>query len=73
MSREDRKKLIQQIEEKRGSKVIAYVTSDRPGLSVQIATDVISLIHEHILSFQEDEPAKLDLFIYSRGGQSDVP
>lgn len=73
MSREDRKKLIQQIEEKRGSKVIAYVTSDRPGLSVPIANDVVSLIHEHILLFQEKELEKLDLFIYSRGGQSDVP
>lgn len=73
MSREDRKKLIQQIEEKRGSKVISYVTSDRHGLSVQIASDVISLIHEHILAFKDDERAKLDLFIYSRGGQSDVP
>ena len=73
MSRENRKDLIQEIEKKRGSKVIVYVTSDRDGLSVQIAGDVVSLIHEHILSLKEEERLKLDFFIYSRGGQSDVP
>ena len=73
MSRENRKKLIKEIETKRGSKVITYVTSDREGLSVQIAGDVISLIHEHILALKEEERTKLDLFIYSRGGHSDVP
>lgn len=73
MSRENRKKIIQDIEKKRNSKVIAYVTSDRQGHSVQIAGDVVSLIHEHILELNETERSKLDLFIYSRGGQSDVP
>ena len=73
MSRKNRKKIIREIEKKRNSKVIAYVTSDRPGLSVQIAGDVVSLIHEHILGLKEEEQLKLDLFLYSRGGQSDVP
>ncbi|MBC8520768.1 MAG: hypothetical protein H8D26_02075 [Methanomicrobia archaeon] len=73
MSRKNRKKIIQEIEKKRDSKVIAYVTSDRLGLSVQIAGDVVSLIHEHILGLKEEERLKLDLFLYSRGGQSDVP
>ena len=73
MSRENRKKIIQEIEKKRGSKVITYVTSDRSGHSVQIASDVVSLIHEHILALKEEDQVKLDFFIYSRGGQSDVP
>lgn len=73
MSRKNRKKIIQEIEKKRGSKVIAYVTSDRFGLSVPIEGDVVSLIHEHILRLKGEEQLKLDLFIYSRGGQSDVP
>jgi len=73
MSRENRKKIIQKIEKKRGSKVITYVTSDRAGLSAQIAGDVVSLIHEHILALKEEEQTKLDFSIYSRGGQSDVP
>ena len=71
--RERRKEIIKKIEEKRGSKVIAYVTSDRPGLSAQIAGDVVSLLHEHILALDDQDRSKLDLFLYSRGGQSDVP
>jgi len=73
MSRENRKRIIQEIEKKRGSKVITYITSDRSGLSVRIAGDVVSLIHEHISALKEEEQAKLDFFVYSRGGQSDVP
>lgn len=73
MSRESREKIIQEIEKKLKAKVICYVTSDRPGLSVQISADVVSLIHEHILPLGEEERSKLALFIYSRGGQSDVP
>lgn len=73
MSREDRIGLIKGIEEKRGSKVIAYITSDRQNLSAQIAGDVIPLIHRHILAFPDGSKKKLDFFIYSRGGNSDVP
>lgn len=73
MSREDMKRIIQQIEEKRDSKIIAYVTSDRQNLSVQIVGDVVSLIHEHILALKKKIGKKLDLFIYRRDGQSDVP
>jgi len=73
MSRGNRKEIIKEIEKKLGSKFIAYITSDRPGLSVQIAGDVVSLIHEHILSLKESQRSKLAFFIYSRGGQSDIP
>lgn len=73
MSRDDRKQIIREIEDKRETKVIAYVTSDRPGLAFQVMGDVVSIIHEHILRLDEDNQDKLDLFIYSRGGQSDVP
>lgn len=73
MSREIRKELIKKIEEKRQSKVITYVTSDRPNLDASIASDIISLIHEHILELNDGDRGKLDLFLYSRGGHSDVP
>lgn len=73
MSSENRRKLIQEIENKRGSKVITYITSDRSGLSVQIMGDVVSLLHRHILCLNDEERSKLDFVIYSRGGQSDVP
>ena len=53
MSRETRADIIQEIEKNRGSKLIIYVTSDRHGLSFPMAADVVSLIHEHILSLKE--------------------
>jgi len=73
VSRESRKSIIQKIEKKRNSKIISYITSDRSGLSSQIAGDVVSLIHEHILTLKKESQLKLDFFIYSRGGHSDVP
>lgn len=73
MSRTERLEIIKKIEEKRKSKVITYITSDRTNLSVQIAGDIIPIIHDHILSFDEKEREKIDLFIYSRGGDSNVP
>jgi len=73
MSRKTRINLISEIEQKRGSKVIAFITSDRPNLSVQIMGDVVSILHEHILTINPKKRGKLDLLIYSRGGDSDVP
>jgi hypothetical protein len=73
MSTELRRSLIGAIEQKRNSKVIVYVTSDRPGLSFMINGDVVSIIHDHILEFKESQRSKLDLFLYSRGGHADVP
>lgn len=73
MSRDKRKQIIQDIEKKRNSKVITYITSDRANLQGMISHDVVSIIHDHILMLKEEARAKLDLFIYSRGGASDVP
>jgi hypothetical protein len=55
MNREERKALIESIEKIRNSKVICYVTSDRQNLAVSIAADIVPIIHEHILSFTEEE------------------
>lgn len=49
------------------------MTSDREGLSASILGDVVSILHEHILATDYHQRGKLDLFIYSRGGDSDVP
>jgi hypothetical protein len=72
-ARAARRDLIRAIQAARGSKVITYVTSDRPTLSAHISEDVVPIIHEHLLAFAPAEREKLDLVIYSRGGDSDVP
>jgi len=63
--------LISAIEAERGSKVIAYVLSDRRGAQAQIAEDAVLPIHDHLRAFAPTE--KIDLFLYSTGGRTDVP
>jgi hypothetical protein len=72
-ARAARRELIRAIQAARGSKVITYITSDRLALSGQISEDAVPLIHEHVLAFTPSQGEKLDLVIYSRGGDSDVP
>src|SRR5262245_40183144 len=42
-------------------------------LSGSISEDAVPLIHDHVLAFAPSEREKLDLVLYSRGGDSDVP
>ncbi len=73
MARKDRLGLIKAIEKKRQSKVLIYVTSDRPGLNSAIASDIISVIEPHLRALCGPKTKKFDLFLYSRGGDSNVP
>jgi len=75
MSRENRKKIIQEIEKIRGSKVIVYFTGDRsigPFSASRMAEDAVRPLYEHLLSL-ETKSEKIDLFIYSRGGNVSIP
>ncbi len=46
----DKKQLIQQIEGLRGSRVITYLTSDRPGpVNARVAMDIIPIIDGYLL------------------------
>jgi len=66
------KELINQIQNIRNSKVIAYITGDRPMLATaRIAKDAVRPLYEHLLSVGKQE--KIDLFLYSRGGDVSVP
>lgn len=75
MSKEKRIKLIQEIQKKRNSKVITLVTSDRPNLNQAIHQMMNDIIYEQIRTIKSktDEFKNIDLFIYSRGGDSDAP
>lgn len=71
--RNKRLSLIRAIEKKRNSKVITYVTNDRLNLQTMIAEDVVPIINDHLRATKVGKDTKIDLFIYSRGGDSDVP
>ncbi len=71
MARTDRKKLIEEIEKIRGSRVVGYVTSDRAPVTGQIGDDALRPLYEQLREIGHAK--KLDLFVYSRGGAIDVP
>lgn len=67
MPRNERKKIINEIEKIRGSKLITYFTADRPNLPPSaIADDAVRIIYNHLEKM--DSTKFIDLFIYTRGG-----
>jgi hypothetical protein len=74
MAKKERLELITQIQEKRGSHLISYVTGTRPGAEVQMAMDSIRKVYDHIISAKKKkEELSIDLFLYSNGGDGTVP
>ncbi len=69
---ENKKELIQKIEKLRNSKVITYLTSDRPGpVNARVAMDIIPIISKQLRQIGKVE--NIDLFLYSAGGDTMVP
>jgi hypothetical protein len=75
MNRIKRTELIKKIQEKRKSKIICLVTSDRINLSAPIHQLMNDTIYEQLRLIKKNTHnfENLDLFIYSRGGDSDAP
>ncbi len=72
------KALIEKIEEIRQSRVLVYITGDRQPFPASIDEDVVRPMYDHLLALEKLEPRrnkrkKLDLFLYSRGGDVSVP
>ncbi len=64
----NRKTLLQELEAKRGSKSLLYVTGDRPGLETQIHQEVFDYFVNHLDKIGVTE--KISLFLYTRGGST---
>jgi len=75
MSKNKRIEIIRKISQKRDSFVLTYVTSTRPNAEVQMAMDSIRYIFDHISNHikEDTHKGKLDLFLYSNGGDGTVP
>lgn len=71
MGRADRREIIAEIEKLRRSRVLCYVTSDRQPIGGAISEDALRPIYRHLRDIGRTE--RIDLFLYSRGGQLDVP
>jgi hypothetical protein len=74
MTKQARIAIIKSIGEARGTHVITYITSTRPGLETPMAMDSIRFIYEHLRKITKTkEDAKIDLFLHSNGGDGIVP
>ncbi|MFZ5645762.1 MAG: SDH family Clp fold serine proteinase [Bacillota bacterium] len=71
MARQQRLDLISDIERRRNSSVICYITGDRENLNTRIAPDVIPIFYRHL----EKMPVRqrIDLLLYTRGGDVITP
>ena len=66
--RADRLDLYKQLEEKRNSKLLVYVTGTRQGLETQIANDVLSRFSEHLDKIGDTD--KISLYLHTNGGDT---
>lgn len=74
MSKEQRLNLIGQIQKERGTTLISYITSTRPGLEMPMAMDAVRKIYEHLKPIERpSKEAAIDLFLHSNGGDGTVP
>lgn len=64
----DRKDNYKKIEELRNSKLIVYITGDRPGMETQIHPEVLEYFVEHLDPLKKVN--KISLFLYTRGGST---
>lgn len=75
--RKKRQELISKVQEYRKSKVLIYFTGDRRPFPSQLAEDAVLPLYKHLLRLKSDEPelkiARIDLFLYTRGGDVSVP
>ena len=62
----DRTSLYEALEAEYNSKLLVYVTSDRPNMGAQIASDVIDYFIDHLDKIGPCE--KISLYLYTRGG-----
>lgn len=66
--KKDRLQLYKEIEAERKSKLLVFITGDRPNLETQISSEMQDYFVNHLDKF--DLPEKITLFLYTRGGDT---
>lgn len=64
----DRIESYRRIEQERNSKLLVYITGDKPGMETQISQEVHDLFLNHLDRF--DLPKRITLYLYTRGGDT---
>ena len=73
MATDQRTVLLRKLATIRGSTVISFLTSVRPGVPAQISDDMVRVFFDHLLLLPSRPIKKLDLFLCSNGGSGTVP
>ncbi len=68
MARPERVDLIRKIEAARNSRLLCYITSDRPNADTNIKKDAIPIIFEHLERIGKRE--RVDVLLYTSGGDT---
>jgi hypothetical protein len=64
----DRIEFYREIEKRRESKLLVYVTGDRPGFETQIHPEILDYFIDHLDRI--GKPNKISLLLYTRGGNT---
>ena len=64
MGRKERIAIIQEIQEKRKSKVFCYLTSDRPNAEVQMKKDILPIFVQQLRHLNIKSSLKIDIFMF---------
>lgn len=69
------KKLLQEMEKLRETRLLVYFTGDGRPFGAQMSDDAIRPLYDHLLNMNIEDPdkGKIDLFLYSPGGDVSVP
>lgn len=71
MPKAERKVAIENLEGVRKSRVITYLTADRGLVNIPVAEEIVRILFRHLQAMGKVD--KLDLLIYSRGGDTNTP
>ena len=71
MTKAQRLKAIRELEQLRSSRVITYLTADRGVASTPMSEDVLRITYDHLRAIGKTH--QIDLFLYSRGGDTMLP
>lgn len=66
MGRSERISLLTEIERRRDSRIICYLTGDRQGAEARIGMDIFPYFYDLLIKIGKQK--QIDLFIYSQGG-----
>jgi hypothetical protein len=73
MAYKERIEIVKELEKLRGSNIICYLTSVRPGVPAQMAEDQVRVFFDHLQLLPKRPVEKLDIFLCSNGGSGTVP